>query len=184
MARFRDFFNRFSFFYAVCLFLAIYLVHHEDRWTIPILNGEHTIGLFFLAWVSTLRDLVQLAGARFKGIMIMLVVCSSMYLMFDSRIATYAAVALIWTELIDFGIFTILRRYVATWIGIVVSDVVSIPALWFLLAWFLGVPVTVLPDNTMVVEYIALALFYAIAAVYVLRQSEWRRVLNGQKERI
>ena len=179
------FITKFSILYAVMLFLSVYFVHDYvgggDSPTIHLLGQEHTIGLLFLAWASAARDLVQLSGVRYRGILVLLVVCGATFFMFDSEAAAKASVALIWTELIDFAVFTSLWRSTRSIFAMVVSDLISVPMLWYILFLLLDSPIENLPPNTMTVQYLALTVLYLVIGVVCLRSERWREFLGVRK---
>jgi len=178
----------YSILYTICLWASIYFIHHDDmsHATFSWQGSELSIGIIFLAWVSTFRDLAQLSGLRFRSVMILVLTCLYLFTIFDGRVAYAAIAALFWTELLDFFIFTyFLRHFVKRpfhiLLGVVVSDIVTIPALWFMILIFLGYPLTALPDGILSAQYIALLCLYLVLAPLFVPNDRWRRYLNVRK---
>lgn len=179
--------NLYSLLYGVCLWASIYFIHRTDTFHIHFGRDSlpFIVGLVCLAWVGTFRDLAQLSGLRFKSILALLLVCAYLLLTFDGHVAYAAIAALFWTEILDFAIFTvILKRFKSLRsivIAVIVSDILTIPTLWFLLLSFLGAPLTALPDGTIVVQYGALAILYAVLAIIFLPHRRWEDYLSLPK---
>ena len=180
--------NIYSVMYALCLWGAIYFVHDRRDFTFHFLNSDElTIGVIFLAWVSTFRDLAQMSGLRFRSVLVLCVTCVYLLIIYDSKVAYAAIAALFWTELLDFFIFTGLFRYWCRYdmkrivAAVVISDIITIPALWFTLLTFLGYPMSALPKGTLTAQYAALCLLYAVLALIYIPNGRWKRYLNVPK---
>ena len=181
-------FNLYSILYGLCLWASVYFLHGDHNYNVSFRSAEYSIGILFLAWVSTFRDLAQMSGLRFRSIAILVIMSGYLYIAFDNHIAVAAIAALFWTEILDFLIFTGLFHLLQDrpWrslAAVVVSDIVTIPALWFLLLTFLGYPLDVLPADVLYVQYIALAVLYAVFALIYLPNGRWLRYLSVQKVR-
>jgi hypothetical protein len=154
---------------------------------LSIFGFSFTIGLVFLAWISTFRDLAQLSGLRFKSLLVLLVLCAYLWIDLEGKVATAAVAALFWTELLDFFIFTFLVRKFKSLRGtvcaIVISDVLTIPALWFFLLSFAGYSISDLPREVLVVQYCALVLLYVALGVIFLQGERWRHYLSVREVR-
>lgn len=177
--------NLYSLLYAFCLWASVYFIENNSHVRLTVFGINFTIGIVFLAWVSTFRDLAQLSGLRFKSLLVLILVCIYLWIDLEGRIATAAIAALFWTELLDFTIFTFLARRFHTIRGviaaIIVSDVLTIPALWFFLLSFAGYKFTDLPEGTMTVQYCALLILYIILGFIFLQDARWKRYLSARK---
>lgn len=177
--------NLYSILYAFCLWAAVYFIENNSHVRMTVFGVNFTIGIIFLAWVSTFRDLAQMSGLRFRSLLVLLAVCIYLWIDLDGRIATAAVAALLWTEVLDFFIFTFIARRYRTLRGVlaavVVSDVLTIPALWFFLLSFAGYGIDDLPEGTMTVQYLALLLLYCVLGAIFLHDQRWKRHFSVRK---
>lgn len=150
-----------------------------------VFGVNFTIGILFLAWVSTFRDLAQLSGLRFRSLLVLVTVCAYLWIDLEGRIATAAVAALLWTEVLDFILFTTLARRYRSVRGIiaaiVISDVLTIPALWFFLLEFAGYSFRDLPQGTLTIQYCALLILYLVLGAIFLHDQRWKRHFSVQK---
>ena len=179
--------NLYSLLYGFFLWASVYFIHNNTHVHLRVHHIDVTFGVIFLALVSTFRDLAQLSGLRFKSLLVLIAVCAYLWYDLDGKVAYAAIAALFWAEILDFTIFTVIlsnfRSIKGIMAAIIISDVVTIPALWFMLLGLLGVSITELPNGIFLVQYTSLAILYVLLAAIFLHNGRWRDYLSVQKAR-
>lgn len=85
-----------------------------------------TAGTFAAGFALILRDAVQVTAGRIVALVAILVGCAVSYVVSDPFIAVASAIAFLASELVDFAVFTPLRRRSVA-LAVLVSSIVSAP---------------------------------------------------------
>ena len=147
----------------ICEFIGNYIrPFHVFGYTFPP-------AVFFLPIISPLRDLIQERRQRAHAFIAMGLAVLAFYFTTPLKNAEAAAAALIWVELVDFAFYTYFRRF--GWgIGVVLSDLISVPLLLPLYIVFLGHSPHIVPLHFFVGEFVVLVLAYIVILITPIRK--------------
>lgn len=122
-----------------------------------------TAGTFAAGAALVLRDAVQISGGRIVALVAMGVGVIMSYVVADPYIALASAIAFAGSEIVDFAIFTPLRkRSVAR--AVIVSSIVSAPIDTVLFLWIAGFGIT---WQAVVGQFIVKTIMAALAVAFI-----------------
>lgn len=156
--------------YAVLMGLVVLAAEFLDKLFNPVTIHGHEYGwvIIMIPFIFPLRDITQERQHRLYAIAGMTLAAVVYFFTTKASNAEYAAIALVWAELIDYGLYTTFRKYGAV-PAVVVSDLIATPSILFILFWLLGYPRQLVPWWLIQGQYVILVGIWSVIFLTPLR---------------